>query len=276
MALKGNLQDFSLTQLLNLINLANKSGALSVERNGQFATVYFRDGKLAYAQYGQEDNTLISILHRTKRLSPAQCQYIKAHVNGMNDKELGLLLINANYFSQQDILSSLQIYFVSILERLFAWAEGFFQFETGLSPPDDRVTVRVGLENVILEASRRLKELEHLYQEIPSLEVALKFVDRPSSNLRNLRLTEEEWKVISFVNPKNSLQQIARASQLGDFEIRRIAYSLLQAGIVELTRPPLPEPVAPSSIKPIVPATSGSKEENRSLIKRILSRIRSL
>jgi hypothetical protein len=33
MALKGNLQDFSLTQLLNLINLARKTGALSLSRN---------------------------------------------------------------------------------------------------------------------------------------------------------------------------------------------------------------------------------------------------
>jgi len=31
MAIKGNLQDFSITQLLNLINLAKKTGALYVE-----------------------------------------------------------------------------------------------------------------------------------------------------------------------------------------------------------------------------------------------------
>jgi hypothetical protein len=31
MAVKGNLRDFSVTQLLNLINLARKTGTLTVE-----------------------------------------------------------------------------------------------------------------------------------------------------------------------------------------------------------------------------------------------------
>ena len=31
MALKGNLRDFSTTQLLNLINLARKTGTLTIE-----------------------------------------------------------------------------------------------------------------------------------------------------------------------------------------------------------------------------------------------------
>lgn len=36
MALKGNLRDFSTTQLFNLINLARKTGALTIEgQDGQ-------------------------------------------------------------------------------------------------------------------------------------------------------------------------------------------------------------------------------------------------
>ena len=58
MALKGNLRDFSTTQLLNLINLAKKTGTLVVEGTGQAAQLSFRNGKLIYAQLGQEDGNL--------------------------------------------------------------------------------------------------------------------------------------------------------------------------------------------------------------------------
>ena len=61
----------------------------------------------------------------------------------MSDKELGLLLVNANYITQQDILTSLQGYFIEIVNRLFTWVEGFFRFENDLLPPDDKITVRV-------------------------------------------------------------------------------------------------------------------------------------
>ena len=57
MALKGNLRDFSVTQLLNLINLARKTGTLTLEGPNEAAWVSFHEGKLIYAQLGNEDAT---------------------------------------------------------------------------------------------------------------------------------------------------------------------------------------------------------------------------
>ena len=276
MALNGNLNDFSLTQLLNLISLANKTGTLVVEGQSEAVRVFFREGKLAYAQFGQEDNSLVGILHNTNRISAAQYRGIKEKAKGLSDKELGLLLINANYFSQQDIFSSLQNYFTGVLNRLFTWMEGFFHFESNLTPPEDRIMVKVSLENIILEGTRRLKEWEYLQDEIPSLEMALKFVDRPGTNLRNINLSKEEWKVISFVNPKNTMRQIAKALHLSDLEIRRIVFGLLQAGLIEIVRPAGGLQTIPGPVKLPVNPTPVNKEDRKSLIHRIISRIRSL
>jgi hypothetical protein len=66
MALKGNLRDFTITQLLNLINLARKTGTLVIEGPNDTAFVSFKEGKLAYSQLGQLDNGLASILYRAK------------------------------------------------------------------------------------------------------------------------------------------------------------------------------------------------------------------
>jgi hypothetical protein len=275
MAIKGNLHDFTLTQLLNLINLAHKTGTLVVEGSNEAIEVFFTEGKLAYAQIGQEDNSLVGILHKSQLLSNTQYRGIKANVNGMSDKELGLLLINANYFSQQDILISLQNHFVDVLKRLFSWMEGFFQFETDVSPPEDKITVRVNLENIILEGSRQIQELEHLEDEIPSLDIGVKFVDRPSANVARLKLSDEEWRVIPYVDPKNTLRQIAKVTELDDIEIRQVIYSMVQAGIVEMVRQVSDQgtPQPPRLPKPIV---KGDKEEGKSLIFRIIDRIRSL
>lgn len=276
MAIKGNLNEFSLTQLLNLISLAKKTGTLIVQGKSDAAKVFFREGKLAYAQLDQEDNSLVGILHKTNKISTAQYQGIKKKNLEMGDKELGLLFINANYFSQQDILASLQLYFTDVISRLFTWMEGFFQFETNLTPPEDRIMVKVGLENIILEGSRQLKEWEFLQDEIPSLEMAIKFVERPGSNLQNIHLNKDEWKVISFVNPKNTICQIATANHLNEFEIRKIIYSLLQAGLIEITRPSSGSyPISPTPRLAVNP-TPVNKKERKSLIDRIIRRIRSL
>jgi hypothetical protein len=274
MALKGNLRDFTVTQLLNLINLAQKTGTLVVEGPGEAAWVSFRNGKLAYAQMGRDDDSLASVLLRANKITASQHRVIKERAGGMSDKELGLLLINANYISQQDILASLQSHFVNVVNRLFTWVEGFFRFENEVLPPDGKITVRIGLENLIIEGARRMREWEQLQDEIPSLDMALKFVDRPGANLRNINLSVEEWKVVSYINPKNSIRQIARTTRTNDLEIRKIVYGLLQAGLVEIIRPQGAPPLPVAQTKQT--GQEGNKEEQKSLINRIIRRIRSL
>ena len=279
MALKGNLRDFSITQLLNLINLAHKTGTLFVEGSNEGVWIFFREGKLSYAQFGQEDNSLAMILHKSKKINSSQFKAIKERAGSMSDKELGLLLINANYISQQDILISLQNYFIGIINRLFTWVDGFFHFENDVVPPEDKITVRINLENIIIEGARRLKEWEQLQDEIPSLEMALKFADRPGANIRNVNLSVEEWRVVSYINPKNTIRQIARATKLNDLEISKIVYGLLQAGLIEIIRPegrPQPVPAALSRQPAKPPPPPAAKAEQKSLIYRIINRIRSL
>jgi hypothetical protein len=271
MALRGNLRDFTVTQLLNLINLANKTGTLVVEGPNEMARVAFREGKLAFAQIGQEDSSLAMVLHRAKKLNTSQVKAIQMRTDHMSDKELGLLLINAGYVSQDDILTNLQLYFTDVIRRLFTWVEGFFRFENEQMPPDDRITVRLDLENLIIEGARQLREWEQLQDEIPSLDMALKFTDRPGADIRNVNLSVEEWRVVSYINPKNTIKQIANANKMNELEIRRIVYGLLQAGLIEIIRP-VGVPAIPSARS----FPTENKEEQKSLVNRLIDRIRSM
>ena len=272
MALRGNLRDFSITQLLNLVSLAQKTGMLEIDGPHERAEVFFRVGKLGYAGLDGEDNSLPGILYRGSKLSKAQYRVLRQRAANLTDKELGLLLVNAGYLSQQDILHILRNHYAGVVRRLFTWVEGAFRFNPQGQPPRGKILIRLSLENLIIEGARQLREWEHLQDEIPDLNLALKFTDRPGTNLRNLNLSVEEWRVVSYVNPKNTIRQIMRAVKMNELEIRRIVYGLLQAGIVELVRP---EGFRPP--KPIKPALAdASPEERRSLVNRLINRIRNL
>jgi len=268
MALRGNLRDFTITQLLNLINLAGKTGTLIVDGSAEQAHVAFRNGKLAFARIGREDNRLATVLHKANKLTVNQYRAIVERAGQMTDKELGLLLINAGYVTQEDILVNLQNFFTESIRRLYTWVEGSFRFEAEMLPPDDRINVRLDLENLIIEGSRQLREWEQLQDEIPSLEMALKFTDRP---LKNINLSVEEWRVVSYINPKNTMKQIANANKMNDLDIRRIVYGLLQAGLVDIVRP---EGIEIKQSPKMFPTQD--KEEQKSLVNKLIGRIRSL
>jgi DNA-binding MarR family transcriptional regulator len=100
--------------------------------------------------------------------------------------------------------------------------------------------------------------------------MALKFADRPGANLRNVNLSVEEWRVVSYINPKNTIRQIANATKMTDLEIRRIVYGLIQAGLVEIVRP------EGTTLPPARMFPTEDREEQKSLVNRLITRIRSL
>jgi hypothetical protein len=237
MALKGNLRDFSTTQLLNLINLARKTGMLTIDTREAQVRLCFKEGKLIYAVLDGQDEHLTAMLQRSGRLTKEQARAIEARADVKDDKELGLLLMNAGYVSKEDIVRSVRAYILNNVFPLFTWPDGTFRFEANKLPFRNRITIPIDLENVIMEGSRRLKEWERLQEELPDLDVALRFADRPDARLRDINLSVQEWRVVSFINPRNTVRQIAQYNNMSDFQIRKIVYGLLQAGLVELVEP---------------------------------------
>ncbi len=280
MALKGNLRDFSTTQLLNLINLARKTGTLTIHSE-EMAQMSFRGGKLIYAAMGESSNgNLAAVLQRAGKLSAEQARFIEQRAQGTSEKQLGHLLIQAAYVTQSDIIQSVRQNILDTVYKLFTWSDGLFRFDANQLPPGDRITIPIDLESVIMEGSRRLKEWERLQEELPDLDISLRFTDKPDARLRNINLTVQEWRVVSFINPRNTIRQIGKANNLSDFEIRRIVYGLLQAGLIEIVPQARPAPLTPlpqadkqravPEPKPMEPAVKGS------VVRRLINRIRSL
>lgn len=276
MALKGNLRDFSLHQLLNLINLAHKTGALAVSpestsgsANGHAhpASLFFREGRLIHAAFEGRSSRLTDVLVQVGRLTPEQAQAVRQRSRVDTDKELGLLLIQNGYLSQNDIIQGVRGYLLETVYQLFTWAAGDFRFEPNQLPPEERITVPLSLENVILEGNRRQQEWERLRDEIPDLDVPLRFAERPGANLRDISLTREQWQVISFINSRNSIKQIGEYLGLDEFQVRRVVYSLKQSGLIEMAQPVRAEPTPPRGPLP------GAKL-SRGVLLRIIDGIR--
>lgn len=271
MALKGNLKDFSATQLLNLINLARKTGALAIQARKERARMFFREGKLIYAVRGESDGHLVTMLQRIGKLSSEQAKAIQSRPEAKNDKELARLLMRAGYVSRGDIVQGVKTHVLDIVYRLFTWVDGTFLFNPDVLLSDDKIAITIDLDNVIMEGSRRIKEWERLQDELPDLDMALRFTDNPSARLRKISLSVEEWRVISFINPRNTIRRIAQSNNMTDFQIRKVVYGMLQAGLVELVRPEGRE------VRPTGPARGPRRPAvKRSVVEKLIARIKRL
>jgi hypothetical protein len=293
MPLKGELRDFSTTQLLNLINLAGKTGTLTIfqaKKTGQAediggkkrekfevgparAQVSFKSGKLVFATMVGQEGSLVSVLNKVGKLTDDQARVIRERAKDKSDKALALLLINANYITQNDIVVSIQQHMQDVVYNLMAWNLEPFRFDDNILPPNDRIQVPIDLENIIIEGARRIKEIEELTQHLPNLDMALRFPGNPKEKFKGIHLSVEEWRVVQFVNPKNTIRQIARATNMSEVEIRRVVYGLEQAGLVEMVKPPGMEQA--NSMKP-KPRQVQKPQIQAAVVNRLIDKIRSI
>ncbi len=263
--MKGNLKDFSPTQILSLVSLAKKSGTLEVNRKDGTANLAFKDGKLVFTAMGDSDGSLVAILVRTGRINKDLAVNMARYAEKSGDKQLGLMLIQKKYFSQADIVQSIKRHALAAVTQFATWREGGFEFFTERQPDEGRITVPIDLENVIIQIARQQKLDEQLDEEIPSLDVSLKFTNRPNIKLSDLQLSKEEWRVLNFIRQDNTIRMIANKLNMSDKQIRRVVGSLREAGLIELAHARRQQAMS-----------QDEKEKKRAIVGRLINHLQSM
>lgn len=180
MALEGDLSEFPLTDIIQLVDLSKKTGAAHIRGQRGSQTIegrlYFRDGKI-----------------------------IGAEVSGMAPLE-------ACY-------------------TFFTIPSGPFRFvdDDVLAEP----TITVSNEVIIMEGIMRQDAWTEIEEQLPSLSTVPRLVPNPASGTSEINLEAEEWRVLTMVNGKNTVGQIAQRSGLGEYRTCEIIAQLLASGLIE-------------------------------------------
>jgi Domain of unknown function (DUF4388) len=237
MALVGNIRDFGLSEFLYLVDRGHKTGRLKLQKPDDSAELYFKDGKLVYATHYNQPERLGDMLVRTGRISPEQLHAaLKLQHSIEQGKPIGAILISRNMITLDEIQRCVRSQIEEITYSLFAWTEGDFRFEPDVAPPPESMPIPLSIENVIMEGTRRIDEWARIKDRIPSLDVVVRFTDQPYDKAKGVNLTPDEWRVFARINGVHSIRQIAQQTQLGEFDVARIVYGFLSAGLVMLTK----------------------------------------
>ncbi len=246
MALVGNLRDFGLADFLYLVDRGYKTGMLVLQKPGDSARLYFQNGRLVFAVRQGGDERLGDMLLRAGKITRDQRdQALHLQQTVSPEKPVGLILVERSYISKEEIVRCVRAQLEETVYALFAWSEGDFRFEQGIMPPPESVTIPLSIENVIMEGVRRIDEWSRIRDRIPTLDVVVRFAEQPSEKAKEVNLTPDEWRVFARINASDNVGQIAQLTSLSEFEVCRIIYGFIQAGLVEVVkeRPRSPQPV---------------------------------
>lgn len=236
MALRGNLRDFSLPDVFQLVTLSGKTGVLRMKREDAEGSVWFRDGAVFFAQSDWQREPLGTRLVTAGKTTPSALtkalEIQRAEPAG--GRRLGQILVDEGYVTDKVLEAFVQEQIQDTIFDLFRWDEGDFDFETLDSIPEEDIGLSVSIENVVMEGSRRLEEWNRIKKKIPSMDIVFKMATAPGEGTFDISLKPTEWTLLLKVDGTRAVAELARETGRTDFEVARIVYGLFSAGLLEV------------------------------------------
>lgn len=107
---------------------------------------------------------------------------------------------------------------------------GRFSFNNGENPGIENENFSLKVDNLILEASRRIDELEKIKEDLPTEKTVI-MLSPKAADAENLDLNTKDWEIISYVDGIRSVGEII-AIIGNEYETRKHIYGLVKTGLL--------------------------------------------
>jgi len=231
MALAGNIKEFGLADIFQIVSLQQKTGVLTVESSQGTVAVLLEKGLIvgANASFRPIEERLEQSLIQGNQISKFQLKRAtenqrKTHqplwtaLAEVGDIDVGVL---------QRALSQ-QIH--ETIYHLLRWTEGNYRFEPRKVEYDQNLVTPINTEFLIMEGFRITDEWSLFEKEIPSLQVLIR---RTQGSVSPGDLSETEKKIYQALESEKTIQDIADIGQMGEFDTCQTVYELMKKGWVE-------------------------------------------
>src|SRR3990172_7623788 len=233
MDLQGSIAKFTLPEILQLIAGARKTGTLAIQKDDSIVMVYFREGNVIYAYGPQQTYHIGQLLKELNVLTVEQLEEaVRMQSESQNSRRLGEILISQKYIDRSDLETVVKTQIEELLYSLLAWQSGSFKFYENQHPTEEEITVRISIENVILEGLRRLDEKNMATETLPELNDVYTIATAEANRPKDVNMNATEWNMMALVDGHRTLIEIRQMSQLGHDETLVRLARLKLAGII--------------------------------------------
>jgi hypothetical protein len=232
--LQGNLKEFSLPNIFQLVKLSAKTGALTIRRGEEWGKIFFSNGLINYAFSVPQTLPLGERMVKagvitSKQLKAALAEQEKAGDGG----RIGAVLIARGVIDRAALESAVRDQIQDAAFHFFAWMDGEFEFSADEVSGEEDILVEMNVENVIMEGCRRIDEWELIFEQLGSLERVphLSYNERVEER-GEVTLTPQEWRVIVHVDGRADFNTILRECGLDRFHGAKVMYGMYCSGLI--------------------------------------------
>lgn len=228
--LTGDLKDFSLREVLQFLATTSSSGVLELRNVESHACVAFRGGGICLALLDM--GGIHGLAARLVRAGDVDLSRLRAlgaeHSGDAVDLAAALATVAAGHEGTARVFGE---HTYETLGWLLRRQEAQFLFE-GSAQLDDWPFDVVDLDDALAAVDERSAEWDELSDTVSDLTRVCSPVPDVSDD--EVRLTADQWRVLSLVDGRRQLKHLIELSGIGHLETCRQLHDLVVAGMVEL------------------------------------------
>jgi tetratricopeptide (TPR) repeat protein len=236
MAIEGPLQELSIQDVLQLLDLAHKTGVLTIrsESLDDEAIVHFSKGAIVFAVRRRSTRRLGQLMIRAGKLTQRELDSALDLQRRDPTRRLAEILLEMGSITEEELERQLRFQMEETIYEVMAWDEGYFKFEERVEIASNRLLARVRVESLLMEGARRIDEWTRLEAKIPGTEAIPALAPTKEGEATPLELRPEEWEVLAEIDGERDLGQIAADLGRSSFDIARTIYGLVSTGVVQV------------------------------------------
>ncbi len=261
-ALRGNLEDFGVGEVFQLIGQQRKTGVLEISNEAGRIQLRFDAGSVvAAAPVGEQPGSALGeMLVRRGVLSPESLATALAEC-AATLQGLGQRLAESGMVSKADVDDIEEFLTRETIFDLLRLSQGSFHFTAQPVMHDRDPAALLGAEQILMDGLRMVDEWRTLARGLPPEDATLRrkrnfdvYAAAATGEARRRLVTAE--RVYLLVDGRATLRRVIDLSHLGTFEASRIVAELIAGGVVEPVKRKQPVRLPPRTEEEIRPRRS--------------------
>ncbi len=216
MAIRGNLSEFSVAEILQLLALQQKSGVLAITDGGQQTQVlFFEHGRVMAAADRRQDgrHNFLAYLMSNSLLSQDQLESVE-DICRATGHDLFTVMVSSGVVGRDRMLDEMRRYTQRIIDDVVDWRNGTYEFSGDeKSLPVQGISLKLNPEELLLESMRRNDELATLKESMLAPDIVLAVVEDGDKQ----PLPRDCMVALGLVDGRRSLEELCAVSPLGEY-----------------------------------------------------------
>jgi tetratricopeptide (TPR) repeat protein len=234
MAIEGPLEELGIQDVLQLLELARKTGVLSVrsDRLSDEAIVHFSRGAIVFAVRRRSTRRIGQLLIRAGQLTQRELDRALELQHAHPSRRLAEILLEMGSVGEEVLERQLRFQMEETIYELMSWTDGYFKFEEQAEVAEHRLLARVRVDSLLMEGARRIDEWTRLESRVPGPDVVPALAPAGEREGPPLELKPDEWGVLAEVDGERDIRQLAADLGRSEFDVGKIVFGLVSTGIV--------------------------------------------